>query len=208
VRRLFIVALGSALFLSACGTSTASPNASPTPTEGASAAGSQSTAEASPPHGGPPTAIPGWIVFAPADQGFSAAYPGQPTLQTQTIQTTAGPVPTSVWYYEESEDLSYYVALAKYPEGSLSSGSLSDVYDTAVTDMSHISLGMTVGGQGDVTVNGHAGRTFTVANSAAMVKGELIAVGDNLYKVYVLCLPAASESPNISAFLAAFTLTV
>jgi hypothetical protein len=203
VRRLFIVALGSALFMSGCGTSTASPNAGSTnPTEGASAAGSQPTAEAS------PAAIPGWITFAPADQGFSAAYPGQPSLQTQTIQTTAGPVPTSVWYYEESEDLSYYVAVAKYPEGSLSSGSLSDVYDTAVTDMSHISLGMTVSGQGDVTVSGHAGRTFTVANSVVMVKGELIAVGDNLYKVYVLCLPAASESPNVSAFLAAFKLTV
>lgn len=203
MRRLFIVALGSALFLSGCGTSTASPNAgSPSPTEGASAAGSQPTAETS------PAAIPGWIIFAPAGQGFSAAYPGQPTLQTQTIQTTAGPVPTSVWYYEESEDLSYYVALAKYPEGSLSSGSLSDVYDKAVTDMSHISLGMTVSGQGDVTVNGHAGRTFTVANSVVMVKGELIAVGDNLYKVYVLCPPAASGSPNVSAFLAAFKLTV
>jgi len=203
VRRLFIVALGSALFLSACGTSAASPNAgSSTPTEVASAAGSQPTTEAS------TNAIPGWITFAPDGKGFSAIYPGNPTLQTQTIQTASGPVPMSVWYYEASDDLSYYVALGTYPQGSLSSGPLSDVYDAAVTDMSNMSLGMTISGQGDVTISGHAGRAFTVANSAVTVKGELIAVGDNLYKVYVLYPSAASESPNVAVFLSGFKLTV
>jgi hypothetical protein len=195
VRRLFIVALGSALFLSACGTSTASPNAgSSAPTEVATEASTN--------------AHPGWITFAPDGQGFSAIYPGDPTLQTQTIQTASGPVPMSVWYYEASDDLSYYVALGKYPEGSLSSGSLSDAYDAAVTDMSNMSLGMTVTEHGDVTISGHAGRTFTVANSAVTVKGELIAVGDNLYKVYVLYPSDASESPNTRIFLSGFTLTV
>jgi hypothetical protein len=168
---------------------TATPKSKPTPTEAATQAGSA------------------WTTFAPDGAGFTSQFPGDPTLTEETFKTAAGDAPTSLWTYEDGSDLAYFIALAKYPKGSISKVSASSVFDGALAGMTGSSSGMSIGSQGSVTLNGHAGRKFTLTGSVGS-KGEMFLVGDNLYMVYAAYSTAVTDLTDVNAFIGAFKLIV
>jgi hypothetical protein len=201
VRRLLLVVLGSAILFSACASAsqTAAPALTPTPTPTVT-----STATSTP----PPTVAPadaGWIVLAPPGGGFTSKYPGQPKLTKTTTTTKEGPTPTSVWEYLASTDLDYNVAMWQYPSGSTAGMAASAIYDSAITGMDSTNQ-LTLGTQGDITLNGHAGRAFTLKGASYTLQGELVLVGDNLYMVYASYAPAV-DTAGVTAFLSDFQLT-
>lgn len=228
MRRLFLVVLGSAILLSACGQSKGWPDSSsaasqaasqapsiaatqaPTqaPTEAATAAPTATAKPKSTPTAAATQASSDWIVFAPAGAGFTSQLPGDPTLSQETYKTAAGDAPASLWTYEDGSDLAYFIALAKYPKGTLSSVSASAVFDGALAGMTGASSGMTLATKGNVTLNGHAGRSFTLTSSDATAKGEMFIVGDNLYVVYAAYTSAITDPSDVNAFIADFKLTV
>lgn len=145
----------------------------------------------------------GWSKFAPAGEGFSVLMPGVPVLKTSTSTDAT----TSLWSYQDGLDLGYFVAEAKYTKGSLSGQSAATVYSAALAAMAKSGTGMTISAQGDVTVSGHAGKSFTLTSTDATAKGYLFLVGDNMYMVYAYWAPTADGSPDMDAFLASFAFS-
>lgn len=201
MRRLLLVVLGSAILFSACApaSQTAAPALTPTSTPTVA-----STATSTP----PPIVAPadaGWIVLAPPGSGFTSRYPGQPKLTKTTTTTKEGLTPTSVWEYLASTDLDYNVAMWEYPSGSTAGMAASAIYDSAIASMDSTN-GLTLSTQGDITLNGHAGRAFTLSGASYALQGELVLVGDNLYMVYASYAPAV-DTAGVTAFLSDFQLT-
>lgn len=201
MRRLLLLVLGSAILFSACASAsqTAAPALTPTSTPTVA-----STATSTP----PPTVVPadaGWIVLAPPGGGFTSKYPGQPKLTKTTTTTKEGPTPTSVWEYLASTDLDYNVAMWEYPSGSTAGMAASAIYDSTIASMDSTN-GLTLSTQGDITLNGHAGRAFTLSGASYALQGKLVLVGDNLYMVYASYAPAV-DTAGVTAFLSDFQLT-
>jgi len=223
MRRLFLVVLGSAILLSACGQGKGWPDSNSAASQAPSIASTQTPTKA--PTEVPteaPTAAPKsqptpteaatqaatvWTTFAPTGAGFTSQFPGDPTLTEETYTTAVGDAPASLWTYEDGADLAYFVALAKYPKGSISKVSASSVFDGALAGMTGSSSGMSIASQGSVTLNGHAGRKFTLTGSIES-KGEMFVVGDNLYMVYAAYSDAITDLTDVDAFIGAFKLLV
>ena len=202
MRRLLLIVLGSAILFSACSSAaqTAAPTPTPTPTP---------TTTPAPTPTPSPTVVPadaGWIVLAPAGDGFTAKFPGTPKLTTTTTTTKEGPAPTSVWEYLASKDLDYNVAMWKYPAGSATGIAASAIYDSGIAGMGSTN-GLTLSTQSDITLNGHIGRAFTLKGATYWLQGELVLVGDNLYMATGSYAPTV-DTAGVTAFLADFQLTV
>jgi hypothetical protein len=197
VRRLLLIVLGSAVLFSAC--SSAAQTAAPTPTP---------TTTPAPTPTPSPTLAPadaGWIVLTPPGDGFTSKFPGQPKLTTTTTTAKEGPTPTSVWEYLANADLDYNVAMWQYPAGSTTGMAASAIYDGAITGMDSTN-GLTLSTQSDNSLNGHAGRAFTLSGATYKIQGELVLVGDNLYMAYGTYAPTV-DIAGVTAFLADFQLT-
>jgi hypothetical protein len=145
--------------------------------------------------------------LAPSGDGFTSMFPVAPALTTQSTVTAKGNAPTSTWTCIASSDLVYIVALVQYPTGSLAGVAPTAVYGPAVTGMANSSAGLSVSAQTDVTINGHAARTFTLTGPTADIQGELILVGDDLYMAYATYAPTVTDMSGVNAFLADFALT-
>jgi len=230
VRRLILVLLASALALSACAqgkgwpdsssavsqapsiAATASPTAGPTagPTESPTA---RPTAKATPTKAPTPAATAGidaeWVTVEPSGAGFTSKWPGDPTKTSSTSASSAGNVVTTLWTYEDGVDLAYFVGVVAYPKGSMSGKSVTTVYDAAVKSMTTATgTTMTISKQGSLTVNGHAGRGFTLTSSTYSIQAAMILVGDSLYTAYVAYTPAVTDLSSPEVFFNDFNLTV
>ena len=201
MRRLLLIALGSAILFSACASAarTAAPTPAPTPTPAATPAATPTSS----PILGPADA--GWIVLAPPGGGFTSKFPGEPKLTKTTTTTKEGPTPTSVWEYLASTDLDYNVAMWQYPAGSTTGMAASAIYDEAITGMDSANH-LTLSTQSDKSLNGHAGRAFTLKGATYSLQGELVLVGDNLYMATGSYAPTV-DTAGVTAFLADFRLT-
>jgi hypothetical protein len=137
--------------------------------------------------------------------GFTSKFPGEPKLTKTTTTTKEGPTPTSVWEYLASNDLDYNVAMWQYPAGSTTGMAAAAIYDSTITGMDSTNH-LTLSTQSDNTLNGRAGRAFTLSGAAYTLQGELVLVGDNLYMVYGTYAPTV-DTAGVTAFLADFQLT-
>jgi hypothetical protein len=213
VRRIATLALAGAFILAGCGQSKDWPNGT-NGTGGTSAATAAATLKptAIPTATAKPTAIAldaDWTLVEPSGKGFTSMWPGSPTLKTSDSTTAVGKVTTDMWSYEASKDLAYFVALAKYPEGSMQDSSLTKVYDGAVqgmVDSAGVKLELT--SSGAITVNNHEGRGFTLTGSEYALQGALILVGDTLYMAYVAYSTTMTDLSEPEVFFNDFNLTV
>lgn len=226
MRRLFLIALSSAILLSACGPSKSWPGtvhngpsqapataiatlaATPVPTEA-----NPTEAPTEEPTEAPteePTEAPtaAGITFSPPDGSFTVLLPDQPKLTTQTYKTAVGDAPASLWTYEVSNDLAFFVVQASYPKGSLTGASPSAVFDAALNGMVSTTTGAKIVTQGATTLGGHPGRTFVVDTPDATVKGALYIVNDDLYMIYAGYTSAITDMTDADAFLASFEFTI
>jgi hypothetical protein len=210
VRRVVLLALSSALFLSACGSAkvTTAPAASeaqnvssaavvtpsPTPVAVLSIAPSLAAVDGD------------WVVFAPDGAGFSSKFPAAPTLTTQTDKTAVGDALSSIWTYEQAGNLSYAVLAAVYPAGSLASTTSSKLYDGGINGMTGGSAGLAITSQADITLGGRAARTFLLTSATGSIKGEVVVVGDTMYMAYVV-FTSSVDTGLIDTFLVDFKLS-
>jgi hypothetical protein len=97
--------------------------------------------------------------------------------------------------------------VAKYPAGSIPAAKLSAVYDGAINGMTGGEAQLTLAGQTDLALGGHAGRAFLLTSALGSIKGGVWIVGDTMYMAYVAF--TSSVDPNlVDTFLADFQLTV
>lgn len=209
MRRLLLLALSSALFLSACSTAAATqaqPPANDAPNGGHGLATPAPTPVPSIQVTIPPRDAD-WITFAPYSGGFIAKFPVAPKLTTSTAKTTFGDSTTSLWAYTQDSTLSYYVEATAYPAGPLLSYESSTLYDAAINSLAGGSSGLALSAENDVTLNGHAGKLFLLKNAVGSVKGEVVLAGSTVYIAFVAYTPSV-DSGIVDAFLVDFTLSV
>jgi hypothetical protein len=221
VRRFVLVVLSSAILLSACSSKgfpgaggTANSAASTAPTAAATVAATPAAVIVTTPTPkasveAPATPVSGsdWVSVTPVGAGFTAKFPGAPTQSSQSFSTAVGDAPASLWIFEQSNDLAFFVVEARYPSGSMTGVSTSAVYDGAVKGMTGSSAGLTVDSQDNVTLGGHDGRSFTLTSTAASIKGQMYLIGDNLYMIYA-AYTANADPSVIDEFISYFTLSV
>jgi len=209
LRRLLLLALTSVLLLSACSTAAAT-QAQPPAFDAPNGGHGLATPAPTPVPSVQATITPrdgNWISFAPDGGGFIAKLPATPTLTTQTAKTTFGQAATSLWADPQDSTLSYYIQATAYPAGPLLVEESSTLYDAAITSLSGGSSGLTLASEGDVTLNGHAGKSFLLKSSVGAVQGEVVLAGSTVYIAFVAFSPSV-DSGLISTFLADFSLTV
>jgi hypothetical protein len=217
VRRFVLVVLSSAILLSACSSNgfpgAATPASAPPTTVATHAATptpvivATPTAKATAEVTATPAAGSDWVSITPVGAGFTAKFPGAPTQSSQSFSTAVGDAPASLWIFEQSNDLAFFVVEARYPSGSMTGVSTSAVYDGAVKGMTGSSAGLTVDSQDNVTLGGHDGRGFTLTSTAASIKGQMYLIGDNLYMIYA-AYTANADPAVIDEFISYFTLSV
>jgi hypothetical protein len=229
VRRLILVLLASALALSACAQGKGWPDSSSAVSQAPSIAATASpTAEATPTKATPTKATPteatpteaptpaatgsidaDWVTVSPSGVGFTSKWPGDPTKKTSTSASSVGNVVTTLWTYEDGVDLAYFVGVVTYPKGTMSGTAVTTVYDAAVKSMT-TSTGttMTISDQGSLTVNGHAGRGFTLTSSTLSIQGAMVIIGDTLYTAYIAYTPAVTDLSAPEVFFNDFNLTI
>lgn len=228
MRRLILVVLASALALSACAQGKGWPDISSAASQAASIAATESptagpTAEVTPTEATPTEATPtkaptptatgsidaDWVTVTPSGVGFTSKWPGDPTKTSSTSASSAGNVVTTIWTYEDGVDLAYFVGVVAYPKGAMSGKAVTTVYDAAVKSMT-TSTGttMTISDQGSLTVNGHAGRGFTLTSSTYSIQGAMVIIGDTLYTAYIAYTPAVTDLSAPEIFFNDFNLTV
>jgi hypothetical protein len=110
-----------------------------------------------------------------------------------------------VWEYLANTNLDYNVAMWRYPAGTTIGTAPAAVYNGAISGMDSTN-GLTLSTQSDITLNGHAGRSFTLSGASYALRGELVLVGDNLYMAYASYAPTV-DTAGVTAFLADFQLT-
>jgi uncharacterized protein (DUF983 family) len=182
---------------------TATPT--PTPTETPTPAPTMTLCPSATPLASPPDTK--WITLAPKGAGFTAKFPGQPKLTTQTANAATGALPTSTWAYLETADLGLYTAVVKYSKGSTAGISQGVIYDGAVTGIAS-TIGLRVDGQSDCTLGKHSGRAFTMSGTVGTILGQMYVVGENNYIVWVAYDSAVTDFTDINAFFADYNLTV
>ncbi|HEX7491896.1 MAG TPA: hypothetical protein VF337_09375 [Candidatus Limnocylindrales bacterium] len=212
MRRVVLLVLASALFVSACGSAkvTDPPAASPSEAQNGSSA---AIATPSPTPAAILSIAPSlaavdgdWIVFAPDGAGFSSKFPETPTLTTQTDKTAVGDAVSSIWTFEQGGNLAYAVLAAAYPAGSLAATTPAKLYDGGINGMAGGSAGYVLSAQTDATLGGHAGRTFLLTSSTGSIKGEIVVVGDTMYMAYVV-FTSSVDTSLIDTFLLDFQLS-
>jgi hypothetical protein len=219
VRRLLLFVLSTAIVVAGCGQSKAWPSfPSKAPSQAPASATATLAATPAPTEAAPTEAVPtkaaptvapslSGSAFSPSGGGFTVLMPGEPKLTTQTYTTAVGDAPASLWTYEVSNDLAYFVVLAKYPKGSMTGVSASLIFDGALNGMVASTTGASIAAKADTTLGGHPGKTFVLNIPGASMKGALYIVGDNLYMVYAAYTTAA-DMTQVDAFLASFTFVI
>ncbi len=149
-------------------------------------------------------------VFVSKEGGFSAAMPGTPKLQNQTVQTPIGPLEIHL-YVLEGSDLAYFVTYNDYAADFVAKADpkalLTNGQNGAIT---------TVKGklivEEEIELDGHPGRAFTFALPEGdipdgMGKARHFLVRNRHYQVMVVGTKAKIEDKATDKFLKSFKLT-
>ena len=150
----------------------------------------------------------GWVALAPDGEGFSVLMPGKATASTVSTKSPGGDVPTNSWSATGAVG-SFDVSHARFPKGSFSAGTPTAVLDAGMKAIAATALpGSTISNVADLTVGGHAGRTFTFSDSKTASVCEFFVVGDDIYTLFVGSEPGKMDATVMRAFFGSFQLTV
>jgi len=149
----------------------------------------------------------GWETVRAPDGSFSVLMPGTPEHeQTDATSLAFGKVRANILMLEQGQ-WGYTVSWVDYPTGSYADADLDASLDEARNGAVEGVQG-TLLGEEHITIQGYPGRRIRVAPAAPQASAimTMLAVGDRLYSLSVVCPKEQSFSPKITKFLDSFTL--
>lgn len=125
-----------------------------------------------------------WQLFASAEGGFAALFPGSPTKSGQVLKTGVGSLPS--FSVELKTGLAeYLVSYMNFPNAFDDPAALKAAYDGG-RDATLSSHQLTLVAEREVTLNGYIGRHTTAAGKDQLLNNRVFAVGKRLYQVTIV----------------------
>jgi hypothetical protein len=145
----------------------------------------------------------GWQPFTSEEHRFTVAMPAYPSMRRDTDQSPLGIVRRTA-YTAVSEDMTYGVIVADYPEQARGVG--SDVFFNAVRDgMLSYMHGTRLTSERPIRLGSHPGREFSLASPVGLVTNRAYISGERIYLLMVVS-PTANELPRADAFFSSLEI--
>jgi len=139
----------------------------------------------------------GWQAFTSQEHRFTVALPAYPSMRRDTDQSPLGIVRRTA-YTAVSEDMTYGVIVADYPEEARGAG--SDVFFNAVRDgMLTYIRGTRLKSERPIRLASHPGREFSFTSPVGLVTNRAYISGERVYLLLVVS-PTEKELPRADAF--------
>lgn len=129
-----------------------------------------------------------------ADPAFSVTMPSHPDKKASTVEAAAGSG-SELRYSSEKDGVAFlfdYIEYSFAPDPDYAA--LRDAFVEALG-------GGSITGQHDLTLDGHAGYTFTVATADFLVIHKMFLCGNRLYQLAVAVPAGKPVPPEAAAFL-------
>lgn len=144
----------------------------------------------------------GWKVYHYTDDGFSAEFPAQPTMQKQNVPTTAGTFELHSYVAEEGA-AALYVGVCDYGDAAKSADPqaiLEGAQNGAINNVSAHVLS-----SGKITLGVYPGLTFEAENTTLHFSAHIYIVGTTLYQI-LIASPLGQPYTDTAKFLSSFQL--
>jgi hypothetical protein len=143
--------------------------------------------------------------FSPDGGGFSIMLPGTPELQTQTVNTAAGPIVVKM-YIVNDNGMAYIVSYNDYPQEAMDQTTpeqvLDGARDGAVANVYGKLLSETI-----LSLDGYPGRQINVGVGDNGIKARIYLVNNRLYNVMVSGPGQKLTTKTVGDVLESFKLT-
>lgn len=183
------IAIGALCLLLAGGTGAAPAGKTTKPTNTAVKAGTK----------------PAGKVFVSKPGRFSVVGSGTPQEQKQSVETTAGPVPVTMYLFH-TKTSTQFASYADYPPGSIQAVTTTSALDGARDGFVRNVRG-TLLNEREITYHKHPGREFRVAAPGGLLMlARVYLVGSRLYQLVVVARKDQFAEEEARKFLQSFAL--
>jgi hypothetical protein len=139
-----------------------------------------------------------------APEGFNVMFPGEPQPQRGEVAIPGGKVKTAAWTISDPSGVLYSISTADYPEKIVAANPASAFLNEGKNGLVNQLKG-TVKAEEDITLQGYAGKAFTVSSDNGEVRARNFLVGPRLYTLLVLYNPSIG-APLADQFLTSLEL--
>jgi len=139
-----------------------------------------------------------------APEGFTVMFPGAPEPQRGEVAIPGGKVTTAAWTVSHPSGVLYSISTADYPEKVVAANPAAAFLNEGKNGLVNQLKG-TVKAEEDITLQGYAGKSFTVSSDAGEVRARNFLVGPRLYTLLVLYNPSIG-APEADQFLTSLAL--
>ncbi|MFY0528273.1 hypothetical protein ACN28I_35640 [Archangium gephyra] len=139
-----------------------------------------------------------------APEGFTVMFPGTPEPQRGEVAIPGGKVTTAAWTVSHPSGVLYSISTADYPEKVVAANPAAAFLNEGKNGLVNQLKG-TVKAEEDITLQGYAGKAFTVSSDAGEVRARNFLVGPRLYTLLVLYNPSIG-APEADQFLTSLAL--
>ena len=150
-----------------------------------------------------------WEEFKSYEGRFRALFPGEPSLNVDTVETAVGKLIYHVFYYQEPADsadnLIYMVSYCDYPEGALPVDSvelINDFFEVTIQSSADAVEGELIYST-ERNYLAHPGRFWRInyQNGRAVIKTRAFLVGRRYYALQTATFRERSLNPSSDKFI-------
>jgi hypothetical protein len=138
-----------------------------------------------------------WTDYRPLGGGFSVALPGTPKLQSQTVQTAAGPTVINMSLVERG-DAAYVAMYNDFPAASISGKNVDGLLDAGRDGQSE---GKKLLAERRITLSGRPARELLMEGSNYIFVSRIVMAGPRLIQIIYAGPRGTEASPDTRRFI-------
>ncbi|MCX7743752.1 MAG: hypothetical protein N2167_04215 [Flavobacteriales bacterium] len=143
--------------------------------------------------------------YTSEEGNFKIAFPGEPTVTTESVPTEIGDIQMKMYMYEKGKDEAYMVAYSDYPQEVVDAGDKKEMLEGSKQGVVG-NIGATIEEENDIEINGNPGVYFKAKGPEFATVYKLYLVKNRLYQIGILKAAAYPSDADIKGFLDSFEL--